>query len=121
MEPSGILTVQALCVSSWQQLEKIWSGARAKGGLKRERLIGPSPLTVKKNRSLRCSTRMRLRGVVFLLKIKRAIPFPRDSLHFVRLRSQPYTSSVTISGRTPQPRSHGPSFLLMPRSEYGEQ
>ena len=81
--------------------------------------MGPSPLT-EKDRSLRCSTRKRLKGVVFLLKRKRAIPFPRELLRFVRLRSKPYTSSVTISGRTPQPRSHGPSFLFMPRSEYGE-
>ena len=62
---------------------------------------------------------MPLKGVVVLLKRTRAIPFSRDLLHFVRLRSQPYTSSVTISGRTPQPRSHGPSFLFMPPGGEG--
>ena len=91
-----------------QQLEKKWSGARANGGLKREKANRPITTNCEKNRSLRCSTRMWLKGVVFLLKRKRAIPFPRDFLHFVRLRSQLYTSPVTISGRTPQPRSHGP-------------
>ena len=86
------------CLAPQQQLEKKWSGARANGGLSGKRLIGPSPLTVgEKNRSLCCSTRMPLKEVVFLLKRTRVIPFSRDLLHFVRLRSQPYTSSVTIS------------------------
>ena len=75
-----------------------WSG---------KRLIGPLPLTVReKKRSLCCASRMPLKEVVFLLKRTRAIPFSKDLLHFVRLRSQPYTSSMTISGRTPQPFVH---------------
>ena len=79
-------------------IEKKWSGAHANGGLKREKANRPITTNCEKNRSLRCSTRMLLKGVVFLLKRKRAIPFPRDLLHFVRLRSQP--------------RSHGPHQFI---------
>ena len=93
-----------------QQLEKKWSGARANGGLKREKANRPITTNCrwKKEESV-LYHKHATEGGCFFLKRTRVIPFSRDLLHFVRLRSQPYTSSVTISGRTPHPRSHGPS------------
>ena len=99
------------CSAPQQQL---WSGAHANGGLKREKANRPITTNCEKNRSLRCSTRMRLKGVVFLLKRKRAIPFPPDFTSFCWLAEPAIYITSDHQGRTPQPRSHGPHQFIQP-------